>query len=94
MSLIQTNYAMMQDASSSISTISNQIGSDLDTLRTKLQNMDWEGDDREAYNTHQANWDSAIANLNTLLTEIGGAVNTACDNYMSTEAGNVKVWGI
>lgn len=92
MSYIEVNYAQMEAAASQMRTISSRIDTELDTLRSKLQQMTWGGDDREAYNAHQARWDAAIRDINTLLNEIGGAVGIARENYVTTEMSNAKMW--
>lgn len=92
MSYFQTNYAQMEHASQTIQGISKAIDTELDTLRHRLQQMTWDGKDRDAYNEHQAKWDTAVADMNTLLNEIGGAVGIARANYITTEENNVKVW--
>jgi WXG100 family type VII secretion target len=92
MSYIQVNYAQMEAASSQMKAISAQIDTELDTLRSKLQQMNWDGEDREAYNNHQRKWDAAIRDINALLNEIGGAVGIARDNYINTEMNNAKAW--
>jgi WXG100 family type VII secretion target len=73
--------------------ISQGIDSKLDTLRARLEAIDWSGQDREAYNQHKAEWDRAIKDLNALLNEIGAAVGIAKENYLTTELDNVRTWG-
>ncbi|MEV4513986.1 WXG100 family type VII secretion target [Dactylosporangium sp. NPDC049525] len=92
MSYFQTNYAQMETASQTIKGISKSIDTELDTLRLRLQNMTWDGSDREAYNAHQAKWDAAVTDMNNLLNEIGGAVGIARTNYITTEMENARVW--
>lgn len=92
MSYIQVNYAQMEAAAAQMKGISAQIDTELDTLRSKLQQMNWDGEDREAYNNHQRKWDAAIRDINALLNEIGGAVGIARENYINTEMNNAKAW--
>ena len=92
MSYFQTNYAQMETASQTIQGISKTIDTELDTLRMRLQNLTWDGKDREAYNAHQAKWDAAVKDMNNLLNEIGGAVGMARSNYITTEMNNAQVW--
>ena len=92
MSYFQTNYAQMETASQTIQGISKTIDTELDTLRLRLQNLTWDGQDREAYNAHQAKWDAAVKDMNNLLNEIGGAVGIARTNYITTEMENARVW--
>lgn len=92
MSFIQVNYGQMEAASSQMKAIASRIDTELDTLRQKLQRMNWSGEDRTAYDAHQAKWDSAIRDINALLNEIGGAVGIARENYVTTEMNNAKIW--
>ncbi|MEV4535460.1 WXG100 family type VII secretion target [Asanoa sp. NPDC049518] len=90
---IQVNYAALENAQSQMQSISKTIDGRLDTLRSQLQQMQWNGSDREAYQGYQAQWDAAVADINAILHEIGAAVGVANQNYITTEANNAKVWG-
>jgi WXG100 family type VII secretion target len=89
---VQVTYAELEHAQKRMQEISLSIDSKLDTLRARLEAMDWSGKDREAYNIHKAEWDRAIKDLNALLNEIGAAVGIAKDNYLTTELDNVSTW--
>ena len=93
MSQIQVNYAALENAQSQMQSISKVIDGRLDSLRSQLQQMQWNGSDREAYQAYQAQWDAAVADINAILREIGAAVGVANQNYITTEANNAKVWG-
>jgi WXG100 family type VII secretion target len=93
MTYFAANYAHMESAAQQIKAISGQIDSQLDSLRARLQQMTWTGEDRAAYQAHQAQWDAAVKDLNALLQEIGAGVGIARENYMTTEQGNAAVWG-
>jgi WXG100 family type VII secretion target len=93
MSGILVNYAALESANSQIQSIARSLDEKLDTLRTRLQQIQWEGADQEAYQAHQRQWDNALRDINGILNQIGSAVGTARENYMSTEASNAKVWG-
>jgi len=92
MTRIQVSPAQLDAAHTRIQTISKEIDTKLDTLRAMLQQLDWEGADREAYNAYQAQWDKAVQDINAVLNQIGGAVGIAKENYVTTEANNAKVW--
>jgi WXG100 family type VII secretion target len=92
MSQIQVNYAALENAQTQMQAISKTIDGRLDSLRGQLQNMQWDGSDREAYQGYQLQWDQAVADINMILHEIGAAVGVANANYMSTEKNNAKVW--
>jgi WXG100 family type VII secretion target len=93
MSGILVNYAALESANAQIQSTARSLDEKLDTLRTRLQQMQWDGEDYNTYQAHQAQWDNALRDLNAVLNQIGSAVGTARENYMSTEASNAKVWG-
>ena len=89
---IKVDYAVLESSHTQMRTISKTIEEKLDTLRAGLQKIVWEGSDREAYRQHQAQWDTAITDINNILNEIGVAVGVARENYLSTEMGNSRLW--
>jgi WXG100 family type VII secretion target len=93
MSGILVNYAALESANSQIQSISRSMDEKLDALRARLQQIQWEGADQQAYQAQQQQWDNALRDINGILHQIGAAVGTARENYMSTEASNAKVWG-
>jgi 6 kDa early secretory antigenic target len=91
--VIKVEYARMEAAHQQMQKISSEIDQKLDALRSKLQQMQWEGGDQQAYHAHQAKWDAAVRDINQLLNEIGGAVGIARENYVNTENSNRQLWG-
>ncbi|MFE9960087.1 WXG100 family type VII secretion target [Micromonospora sp. NPDC005299] len=90
---IKVDYAVLESSNQQMQAISRTIDEKLDTLRSMLAKLEWEGQDRVAYEQHQAQWDAAVRDINKVLNEIGGAVGIARENYMTTEMSNSKVWG-
>jgi len=93
MSKVVVNYAQLENAHKKMVDIAASIDEQLDTLRAGLQQLEWDGHDREAYQAHQKAWDNAVQDMNRLLNQIGGAVGVARENYLSTEMGNARAWG-
>lgn len=89
---IKVNYAQMESAREQMQAISAQIDEKLDALRSKLQQIQWEGGDQQAYEAHQRQWDTAVREINQLLNEIGAGVGVAKQNYVDTESSNTKLW--
>ncbi|MGK5441883.1 WXG100 family type VII secretion target [Micromonospora sp. URMC 105] len=89
---IKVDYAVLESANQQMQSISRTIDEKLDTLRSMLSKLQWDGEDRAAYEQHQAQWDTAVRDINRILNEIGGAVGVARENYVSTEMSNAKVW--
>ncbi|MCM0676775.1 WXG100 family type VII secretion target [Micromonospora sp. LZ34] len=90
---IKVDYAVLESSNQQMLAISRTIDEKLDTLRSMLSKLQWDGQDRAAYEQHQAQWDAAVRDINKILNDIGGAVGIARENYVSTEMSNAKVWG-
>lgn len=93
MTNIKVDYAVLESANLQIQNISKSIDEKLDTLRSMLTRLHWQGSDREAYEAHQAKWDAAVRDINAILGEIGRAVGLARENYLTTEMSNSRLWG-
>ncbi|MCX4474656.1 WXG domain conatining protein [Micromonospora sp. MW-13] len=89
---IKVDYAVLESSNQQMTAISRTIDEKLDTLRSMLTKLQWEGEDRTAYQQHQAQWDAAVRDINKILNDIGGAVGLARENYVTTEMSNSKVW--
>ncbi|MEU4782020.1 WXG100 family type VII secretion target [Micromonospora sp. NPDC023633] len=89
---IKVDYAVLESSNQQMQAISRTIDEKLDTLRSMLSKLQWDGEDRVAYQQHQAQWDAAVRDINKILNEIGGAVGIARENYVSTEMSNAKAW--
>ncbi|MER5332114.1 WXG100 family type VII secretion target [Micromonospora sp. NPDC002717] len=89
---IKVDYAVLESSNQQMQAISRTIDEKLDTLRSMLSKLQWDGEDRAAYEQHQAQWDAAVRDINKILNEIGGAVGIARENYVSTEMSNAKAW--
>ncbi|MFE9185065.1 WXG100 family type VII secretion target [Micromonospora haikouensis] len=89
---IKVDYAVLESSNQQMTAISRTIDEKLDTLRSLLSKLHWEGEDRTAYEQHQAQWDAAVRDINKILNDIGGAVGIARENYVTTEMSNSKVW--
>jgi WXG100 family type VII secretion target len=89
---IRADYPHMEAAVASMREISTVIDSKLDTLRKELQEVKWVGSAEQAWRMHQAEWDSAIAELNNLLNMIAMKVGEARQNYLDTEHTVARTW--
>jgi WXG100 family type VII secretion target len=92
MSLIKVDYNSLANASQTITSTARNIEGKLSDLKSMLQQMQWEGSDQASYHQAQMKWDQAMADIRQLLAEIGGAVQTAQENYMQTEQANASMW--
>jgi len=89
---VYVNYQALQDGEAQIIQISQRIEQKLSDLKGRLARIAWEGSDQQAYQTYQAQWDQAIADLNTVLAKTGALVGSAHGNYKQNEINNTHVW--
>jgi WXG100 family type VII secretion target len=75
-----SSYAQLQ---STISTLDAQLRSNL---------AQWDGEAQAAYYAAKAKWDAAMANMATVLNNLGGVIGEAHVNYSSTEVANAALW--
>lgn len=89
---IEVNYAAMEEAAAQMRASSKTITDLSADLKSQLQRINWKGGDREAYLMQQQKWDTALADMNQLLADIGQAVVAARQGYGDVEQQGVNAW--
>ena len=91
---IKVTFGGLEAAAGSISSNANKVQGSLDDLKQFLQPLvaTWTGSASEEYNAHQAQWDSAAADLQQVLASIGTAVQNAANDYRDGERTNATRW--
>lgn len=91
---IKVTFAELATAQGDIASSASRINSRLDDLRRFLTPLvaTWEGAAAVMYQEKQRAWDTAAADINVVLTQIGRAVGEANANYQQTEAANAGRW--
>lgn len=90
--IIAVDYGAMEDAARALQSSSRTIENLSSELKSQLAKIDWEGSDRQAYLAQQQKWDNALAEINDLLNQVGGAVTTAREGYGTVESQGVSAW--
>lgn len=90
MGRIKVDYATLEEASQIVTSNAQDIESQLGDLRSMLQNLDFTGAARDAYQEAQDQWDNSMEDIRSILEALGNAINTAKENYLATEAANVS----
>jgi len=85
---ISLDYATMEESYSRIINDSQSINDSLADLGAKLDALEWDGSDREAYMAQREEWEQSMAKLNEILEAVGNAVDNARQRYADTEAAN------
>jgi 6 kDa early secretory antigenic target len=89
---IFVQYGALEEGEAQIKAISGRIEQKLQDLKARLARINWEGQDQQAYQAYQHQWDAAVADLNQVLAQTGTLVGQAHGNYRSTETTNAGMW--
>ncbi|MGD3107988.1 WXG100 family type VII secretion target [Streptomyces sp. YGL11-2] len=92
---ILVNFATIQQASQDVRQTAGNIRQQLDDLEAGVKKVaaSWEGAAQEGYQARQREWDQRAAHLQQTLEAIAKALDTAAQNYQSTEHKNAGIWG-
>ena len=86
----QVNYGALDAAAADINTGAANLQNCLDDLEGTLNKLrsNWEGKTQEAYDAAQRQWNQGLEGLKDVLTRTSAAVDSARDNYQSTDQSN------
>jgi WXG100 family type VII secretion target len=85
---IAMSYEELEAATAEIASQSGEMTGTLADLRSQLDALDWEGDDKASYEEAKIQWDQAFEKINDILEAVGRAVDNAKNRYQETEAAN------
>jgi ESAT-6 family protein len=94
MSEIKVTFGALETAQSDVSGVAGRMTSQLEDLKRFLAPMvaTWEGQAATEYQARQRQWDTAAANLASVLGQIGVALGTANESYRQVEQANAARW--
>jgi early secretory antigenic target protein ESAT-6 len=94
MSEIKVTFGALETAQSDVSGVAGRMTGQLEELKRFLAPMvaTWEGQAATEYQAKQRQWDTAAANLATVLGQIGTALGTANESYRQVEQANASRW--
>ena len=86
----QVSYGALDAAATDIKGGANTLQQCLDDLEGTLNKLrsNWEGKTQEAYDAAQRQWNQGLEGLKDVLTRTSAAVDSARDNYQSTDQSN------
>lgn len=95
MDQIKYQFGDIETAAADIRATAGSMNALLDDLKQQLHPMvsTWEGDSATAYQTAQAKWDSAAAELNTILETIASTVQEGNDRMSEVNRMAAASWG-
>ncbi|NMI00411.1 WXG100 family type VII secretion target [Pseudonocardia acidicola] len=94
MSEIKVTFAELAVAQHNVAGTAQRIAARLDELKRFLAPLaaTWEGQAATDYQARQRQWDTAAADLASVLARIGVALGTANDSYQQVEQANARRW--
>jgi 6 kDa early secretory antigenic target len=94
MSEIKVTFGALETAQSDVSGVAGRMTSQLEDLKRFLAPMvaTWEGQAATEYQARQRQWDTAAANLASVLGQIGVALGTANESYRQVDQANAARW--
>lgn len=94
MTEIAVNFDQLQSTQDRVAATGSAIDQQLADLKRYLQPVvtTWTGGAAETYQAKQAEWNTAAADLNSVLASVGNALAEVAESYRSTESGNRNRW--
>jgi ESAT-6 family protein len=91
---IKVSFGGLSAGADSIGASANQIQQQLDDLKARLAPLvaSWTGTAATDYQAFQKQWDTAAADLQQVLAQIGVALRTANEDYQDGERNNAARW--
>ncbi|HJP78847.1 MAG TPA: WXG100 family type VII secretion target [Pseudonocardiaceae bacterium] len=92
---IAVSFGELEALGGQISSTSQQIEGELDSLKSQISNLDnlWQGAASGGYQATKAKWFQAADDLRQVLAAIGSAISAAEQAYSQTEQKNASAWG-
>jgi 6 kDa early secretory antigenic target len=78
------------DFAATYSSVQNTVSTLDSQLRSNL--AEWDGQAQQAYYAAKTTWDNAMADMASVLNQLGTVIGVANDNYTSAESANTQMW--
>jgi early secretory antigenic target protein ESAT-6 len=88
-------FGAMEQGQSDFARTYSSLQSEIEQLESQLGSnlAEWVGAAQQAYHEAQAQWNAAMANMQSVIQQLGVVIGQANDNYTSAEAQNQARWG-
>ena len=88
-------FGAMQEGQADFTRTYASLQSEIEQLESQLNSNlgEWVGAAQQAYHEAQAQWHAAMANMQSVIQQLGVVIGQANDNYTSAETQNQARWG-
>ncbi|HIW62641.1 MAG TPA: hypothetical protein H9881_09305 [Candidatus Stackebrandtia excrementipullorum] len=91
--MIAANFSQLADLEGNIIQTGTELIQVVEQLMGQLQGMEWESDDRQAFQELQEAWNAEDFSLQEVLQQIGRQVGVANEGTQATVARNAAQFG-
>jgi WXG100 family type VII secretion target len=87
-------FGQLEQGRADFASTYSQLQHTVSTLDSQLRaNLaEWNGSAQQAYYAAKAVWDAAMADMATVLNQLGTVIGVANENYQSAESANTQLW--
>jgi early secretory antigenic target protein ESAT-6 len=91
---IKVTFGEIAGAQQNVAGTAQKMNAQLEDLQRTLQPLvaTWQGEAATDYQAKKKQWDTAAADLNQVLAQIGTALGQANEGYQQTERVNASRW--
>jgi early secretory antigenic target protein ESAT-6 len=91
---IKVTFGEIAGAQQNVAGTAQKMNAQLEDLQRTLQPLvaTWQGEAAMDYQAKKKQWDTAAADLNQVLAQIGTALGQANEGYQQTERANASRW--
>jgi early secretory antigenic target protein ESAT-6 len=87
-------FSAMEQGQADFARTYSSLQSEIEQLESQLNaNLsEWVGPAQQAYHEAQAQWNAAMANMQSVIQQLGVVIGHANDNYTTAESQNQARW--
>ena len=87
-------FSAMEQGQADFARTYSSLQSEIEQLESQLNAglAEWAGPAQQAYHEAQAQWNAAMANMQSVIQQLGVVIGQANDNYTTAESQNQARW--
>ena len=87
-------FSAMEQGQADFTRTYSSLQSEIEQLESQLNSnlSEWVGSAQQSYHEAQAQWNAAMANMQSVIQQLGVVIGQANDNYTTAESQNQARW--